>query len=76
MFDNMMWEVTSAIRMERLAQARRNLLLNEAEQASTGERTRRHFVSREVLARRLVALAARLAPGVPMPRTGTEVLGR
>jgi hypothetical protein len=77
MFDNSMTgAVGCAMHEERLARATRNLLLSEAEQGIKGERTQRAYVSRERLAQGLVALAARLAPSVTMPRTGTDVLGR
>jgi hypothetical protein len=76
MFDTMIGEVAAAGREERLARAQRNTLLSAAEQASTGERTHRRIVYRERVARGLVTLAARLAPTVTMPRTGTGAVGR
>jgi hypothetical protein len=76
MFDNSMTgAVGFAMHEERLARARRNLLLSEAEQVIQGKRTGR-FVSREVLAQVLVALAERLAPTVTLSRTGTGMLAR
>jgi hypothetical protein len=77
MFDNSMTgAVGFALHEERLARARRNLLLSEAEQASTGKRTRCAWVRREVLARGLVTLAGRRAPSVTLARTGSEMLAR
>jgi hypothetical protein len=68
--------VGCAMHEDRLARARRNVLLIEAAHASTGERTRRYCVSRELIAKGLVALAERIAPTVTMPRTGTGAPAR
>lgn len=64
------------IQEDRLAQARRNVLLIEAEHASTGKRLHRSRVSRELMAKGLVALAEWIAPTVTMPRTDTGPLAR
>jgi hypothetical protein len=72
MFDNSMTgAVGFAMHEERLARAKRNLLLIEATHARTGHRTHRACVNRERMAQGLVALAARIAPKtVTKPRTG------
>jgi hypothetical protein len=76
MFDNMIWEVAAAGREERLARAQRNTLLSAPEDTRTGQGRRHARVSRERMARGMVALAARLAPTETMPRTGTGALAR
>lgn len=77
MFDtSMTGAVGFAMHAHRLAQARRNVQLTEAERACTGCRPRRACVSRDLIAQGLVALAARIAPSVTMPRTGTGALAR
>jgi hypothetical protein len=77
MFDSSMTgAVGFAMHEERLAQASRNVRLSEAEQARTGERPRRACVSRDLIAQGLVAMAARIAPTVTKPRTGTGALAR
>jgi hypothetical protein len=62
--DSMTGAVAFAMHVDRLAQARRNMPLNEAEDARSGQRRRHASVSRERVALGLVALAARLAPSL------------
>ncbi len=72
MFDNSMTgAVGFAMHADRLATATRNLRLAEAEQARSGKRTRGNRVSREAIARRLIALATWVAPSVSIGTVAT-----
>jgi hypothetical protein len=74
--DSITGAVAFAMHEDRLRRARRNMLLSEAADARSGHRRRHDWVSRERLARGLVALAKRLAPSVTMARTGTGAVAR
>jgi hypothetical protein len=76
MLDTMTETAMFAMHEDRLARARRRLLLIEADRARTGKRAGRPCASRERIAQRLVALAERIAPTVTMTQTGTGVPAR
>jgi hypothetical protein len=71
MLENMAGAVGFAMHEDRLARAAKNMRLAEAEQGRARRQTRVRRSVRVALAKTLLALAARLAPPVSAPETGS-----
>jgi hypothetical protein len=77
MFDNSMTgAVGFAMHKDRLAMATENLRLIEAEEGSAPVRQSSAKAYRAVVAKLLIALAARIAPAVAAPVSNTHALAR